>query len=460
MRAAEESQKKEDEEEDQDTKEQKQIINLFLGTAQQKFGKWEEIFSGVSDEREAWKIRYKIEVMLFTGVLLFVCQLGARRQINHKLRGNGAVRKKYRALFGVEEIPHGDSVNYTFQRLKVEEVQEVVCRMMEQLMEQEEFRKKRLFGIYYLIAMDGTGVLVYHERHCEYCLTRKLNNGTICYYHPVLEAKLVTTDGYALSIMTEFIENKDPQASKQDCELKAFYRLTDRLKERFPKGNFCILLDGLFAGGPTLERCKKQDWKYFITLTDKDMPSVNQEFETLLTLPPENRLEIQMKKKGTQTYRWVNSIDYTDSDNKSHLINVIECVETIPGKNGQLSSTKFKWLTNFTLISRNVPGLANQAGRVRWKIENEGFNIQKNDGFELEHSFSYHKTAHKIFYLLLQIALIFFQLMTKSSFFETAFPNGVGSLKNIAFRLLEAWRNLRLDDRAFLALLVIPLDSS
>lgn len=50
--------------------------------------------------------------------------------------------------------------------------------------------------------------------------------------------------------------------------------------------------------------------------------------------------------------------------------------------------------------------------------------------------------------------------MSKSPFFKTAFPNGVGSLKNIAFRLLEAWRNLRLDDRAFLALLVIPLDSS
>jgi hypothetical protein len=28
--------------------------------------------------------------------------------------------------------------------------------------------------------------------------------------------------------------------------------------------------------------------------------------------------------------------------------------------------------------------------------------------------------------------------------FRKAFPNGVGSAKNIAFRLLGAWRNLRL----------------
>ncbi len=48
----------------------------------------------------------------------------------------------------------------------------------------------------------------------EYCLSRKLTNGTTLYYHPVLEAKLVTADGFALSMMTEFIENRDLEASK------------------------------------------------------------------------------------------------------------------------------------------------------------------------------------------------------------------------------------------------------
>ena len=446
--------------EDRDQQEQKRIVNLFLGTAQRHFGKWKGIFEGVKDEREVWKIRYPLETILFTGVLLFVCQLGARRQINYKLRGNRAAEKKYQALFGVKGIPHGDTLDYTYQHLKVEEVQEVVCRLMEKLMGQEELGKQRLFGLYFLIAMDGTGVLTYHERHCEYCLTRKLNNGTTCYYHPVLEAKLVTRNGYALSLMSEFIENRDPQADKQDCELKAFYRLTDRLKKRFPRADFCILLDGLFAGGPTLACCERHNWKYMITLTDKDLPTVNQEFEALLSLPPETRLQVPLEKGGNQTYRWVNSLDYSDSENKSHLLNVLECVEATPDKNGHLSSTKFKWLTNFTLLSRNVLILANQAGRLRWKIENEGFNFQKHGGFALEHVFSHHETAQKIFYLLLQLAILFFQLMTKSSFFRQVFPKGVGSLKNIAFRLLEAWRNLHLDPEAFLALMIIPANST
>lgn len=448
------------EREDPDEKEQRQLMNLFLGTAQAYGGKWSEIFGGVGDERARWKIRYPIEVMLFSGVLMYTCQLGSRRQVNYRLRGNGAVRKKYRALFGVKDVPHGDSLNYSYQQLKVAEVQETVCRLMERVMATAEFQQQRLFGIYFLVAMDGTGVLVYHERHCEGCLTRKLNNGTLLYYHPVLEAKLVTRTGYALSLMTEFIENSDPQATKQDCELKGFYRLVERLKQRFPRLDFCLLLDGLFAGGPTLEKIEKQNWKYLITLTDADLPSVNQEFEALLTLPPDSHLTLPLPSGGQQAFRWVNTIDYCDSDNRHHPLNVVECAESIPDTQGCLVTTKFKWITNFTLLARNVSIIANQAGRLRWKIENEGFNFQKHGGFALEHAFSHHEIAHKVFYLLLQMAIIFYQLMAKSPFLAKAFPDGLGALKNIAFRLLESWRNLRLDDQAFLVLTTLPVDTS
>jgi hypothetical protein len=64
------------------------------------------------------------------------------------------------------------------------------------------------------------------------------------YYHPVLEAKLVTANGFSFSVMSEFIENVDLSADKQDCERKAFYRLAKRLKARFPRWPICLLLDG------------------------------------------------------------------------------------------------------------------------------------------------------------------------------------------------------------------------
>ena len=96
------------------------------------------------------------------------------------------------------------------------------------------------------------------------------------------------------------------------------------------------------------------------------------------------------------------------------------------------------------MTDRKVITLANEGGRLRWKIENEGFNTQKNGGFALEHAYSKDPVASKVFYFLLQAAHLLFQLIEKGSLFRQAFPAGVGSAKNIAFRLLEAWRNLRL----------------
>ena len=70
--------------------------------------------------------------------------------------------------------------------------------------------------------------------------------------------------------------------------------------------------------------------------------------------------------------------------------------------------------------------------------------MQKHGGYALEHIFTHHPTSAKVFYLLLQLAHTLAQLIARGSLFRQAFPAGVGSAKNIAFRLLEAWRNLRL----------------
>ncbi len=354
----------------------------------------------------------------------------------------------------MDEIPHGDTLNYGFKKLAVEELQEMVCRAVEVLIRKKVFSRWRLLNKYYLVAIDGTGMLNFNERHCEHCLTKKLRNGETLYYHPVLEAKLVTSNGFAFSLMTEFIENSDPEATKQDCELKAFYRLSERMKARFPRLPICLLLDGLFAGGPTFERIEKYGWKQFISLRDDDLTSVQQKFEAQPQLAPKNHKEIEFgpKKAVKQSYRWLNEINYTDSRKKEHQLSVLECVEQKTDRDGEIKSTKFKWLTNFEITAINVDILANDGGRLRWKIENEGFNSQKNGGFEMEHAYSQDETAGKVFYFLMQLAHLIFQLVEKGSLFRKAFPKGVGSLKNIAFLLLEAWRNLRLNCEDFLGL--------
>jgi|LGVF01.2.fsa_nt_gb hypothetical protein len=434
--------------EDELAQQQTNLIKSLLVTVWNFFGGFGQMFQGVQDPRHPAFITYPLPVMLTAGVLMFLLRLGARRQIGLMLRQNGPSSAKFEAVLGVETSPHGDSVDETFKRLIVEQVQESVTGMTEALIRKKVLYRYRLFDRYFLVSIDGTGMLTFPERHCPHCLTMTRNGRTI-YYHPILEAKLVTRDGLVFSLMTEFVENPAKYSGKQDCELKAFYRLAKRLKKRFPRLPICLLLDGLFAGGPTFSICQKHHWKYIIVLREKDLLSVQEQFNSLLDFFPENHLLFHPagQYKTQQDFHWVNDIEYVDSKDIEHTVSVVRCLETKPNpktKTRELKTTRFKWITNFRVKMSNVIELANEGGRLRWKIENEGFNVQKNGGYALEHIYTHDPVSAKVFYLLLQIAHTIAQLIEYGSLFRKAFPAGVGSAKNIAWRLLEAWRNVRL----------------
>ena len=81
-------------------------------------------------------------------------------------------------------------------------------------------------------------------------------------------------------------------------------------------------------------------------------------------------------------------------------VNVIECNEFKPGKdkkgNEVRIKTKFKWLTNLHVTKDNLVDLSDNGGRRRWKIENEGINVQKNGGYGLKHAYCREPNAFKI----------------------------------------------------------------
>lgn len=51
--------------------------------------------------------------------------------------------------------------------------------------------------------------------------------------------------------------------------------------------------------------------------------------------------------------------------------------------------------------------------KQRWKIENEGFNIQKNGTFDIEHMYSKNYNAMKAHYFFIQFAHTIRQLLEK-----------------------------------------------
>jgi len=293
------------------------------------------------------------------------------------------------------------------------------------------------------VAVDGTGQLFFRERHCPHCLT-KTSDGQTRYYHHVLEAKLIRPDGLAISLGSEFIENADPAASKQDCELKAFARLAQRLHRQYPQLRLCLLLDGLYANGTALNICTANRWKYIITFKEGSLPALWQEYQSLRDLCPRNRTTRTTPQGVRQSFAWVMDLEHVDDRKRRHRVHAFECRECRAGQ-----KHFFAWLTNFTLDSHSVPELANHGGRCRWKIENQGFNIQKNGGFNLEHAYSTKARQIKNWYILLQIAHMILQLMERGSLLTAACQKLLGSFRNLAKRLAESLRNHLIPREAF-----------
>jgi len=81
------------------------------------------------------------------------------------------------------------------------------------------------------------------------------------------------------------------------------------------------------------------------------------------------------------------------------------CRQTVRFKSGTPPEEKeFVYITDVRQGKDNVLETAD-TGRMRWKIENEGFNSQKNGGYKLSHLYSrVSYTAMKNYYQLLQIA--------------------------------------------------------
>lgn len=403
----------------------------------------------VKDHRHPLMIAYPIEMELLVALLMFVTKLGSRRNVKYKL-GTPAFAANLQALGKQlypkawpafpDSVPHGDTLNYLLKDVAPREVHVLRRLIVRRLIRKRALESFRLFNRYYPVAVDGTGQLVFQKKHCDYCI-RKTHEGYTLYNHPVVEAKLALENGLALSVGTAFVENIAPRATKQDCELKGFYRLAKDLKKDFPLLDICLLLDGLFANAPVIRLCKRNRWAYIITFKEGSLPAVWQEYQALKSLAPKDVL-VTEEPGCRRTYRWVNDIDLD-----GRTVSAFECLEETPE-----GITPFVWLTGFQVTAANVVELAG-GGRRRWKIENEGFNAQKNGGYELEHAYSTNATAVKNFYLLLQVGHLISQLMEKGSMLRRRIRETMGSLRAFSQRLWASLTEILIDPDRLRAIL-------
>lgn len=279
-------------------------------------------------------------------------------------------------------------------RVSVSAVARLSVFMVRRLMQMRLLDEARLFGHWWLIAIDGT--LQDRGRDTPAGEAR---------YRYVVEAKLVGPQGTMFTLLTEFRDLHDPVREKEDCELNACLRLMERLHEEFPRLPICLLMDGLYPVQPVFDLVTTYNWKFIATLREGRQPTGwDEAVQTTLLCPFQ---VVQGRRQGEdgwvdQTLRWTHQIPFGE-----HTFQVLFSGEISP-----TAATLWAWVTNFTLTPERVQAVANRGGRARQGIENT-FNVQKNGGFGLEHAFCANTAASQNYHLMMQVAHTIDQLLVR-----------------------------------------------
>lgn len=400
-----------------------------------------EELGNVYDPRKENYTDYTSEELLYQIILKNACTIETMRQMTEWF-GDANCASNLGKLIGrkIENIAHYDTINNFLERLEINELNNIKVGMVKRLIRNKSFNQARMRDNQWIVILDGTGLYHFREKHCENCLVKEITdkegNKKKVYYHNVLEAKIIIAENIVISIGTEFIENESEDVDKQDCEINASKRLLKRIKEEFPKLKICILGDSLYAVESIIDICKDSGWNYLLRCKEGRQKNLIMDYRYVLESGEYGeKKNILAEEKGTAKY--VNHVE--EITGKDFTANIFEYeYEQISKRTNKKNTVKFQWITDIELTNRNIEEMV-KCGRKRWKIENEGFNTQKNILYKIEHINSKNPNAMKNHYLLTQITDILMQLYLAGT---KVIKELKQTIKNTSSRLLETFRRV------------------
>lgn len=186
-------------------------------------------------------------------------------------------------------------------------------------------------------------------------------------------------------LMPEFIANHDG-AQKQDCERNAAKRWLATHSERLGALRPIYLGDALFSCQPLAEAVL-QTGADFLFVCKPDGHKTLYDFINGAT--PQEHVVTQKrpgKKHLIYHYRWIVGVPLRDGKDALAVNWIAVTITDAKGK----TTYSGAFVTSLVVTRENVEELV-ACGRARWKIENESFNVLKNNGYNLEHNFGHGK---------------------------------------------------------------------
>lgn len=354
-------------------------------------------------------------------------------------------------IFGITKIPTDNHIRSLLDPVSVSLVQPVFKKVFDALHDLGALDPLRCFDETLLVALDGVWFHNSESVHCEHCNTQSHRDGRTTYYHSAVTPVIVSSgNSRVISLEPQFIEPQDG-ATKQDCENAAGKRWLRGAGRSYVEHGVTILGDDLYCNQPMCELLLAHEYNFILTCkysSHKYLAKWIEQADALLDLNEHFEKHWNGKQRMTWRYRFANGVPIRDGEDALE-VNWMELVILDADGNQR---ARHVFATNHHLTRDNVAAYI-EAGRARWKIENEHNNTLKTKGYNLEHNFG-HGTRNLanlllclnllafLFHTLLDLYDQRYQLIRKTLPRRDRFFNDVKALTQ--YMLFESWEALML----------------
>lgn len=352
-------------------------------------------FLKIEDTR-ADNVSYSVHDALMSAFAMFSIKSESLLDFQEN-REDDVVWSNIKNTFHCSDVPKESQMRNILDTIDPMDIRSPFKSIFSQVQRGKALEEMAYLNGYYLLAIDGCEIYKSTYRFNDTCMVRNPKHGDTEYYQQFLAGSIVHPfKKEVIPLCPEMILKQDG-SEKNDSERNASRRFLSHYRREHPHLKTIVLEDAMSANAPHIKTLNEKNCRFIINIKPKgnkfifkqikklESESSNKvhEFENIetVTLNPKGQT---MKVPNTmiQKYKFVNDISL-NAFHKDVKVNALIYAEYDVKRD---KTTHFSWVTDLEITDENVVEIM-RAGRARWRIENETFNVLVNLGYNLKHNF-------------------------------------------------------------------------
>ena len=357
-----------------------------------------EALHELPDERKPGNnTKYQVEDAVMAAFSVFFTQSASFLE-HQRLMKSSKGKDNAESLFSIEIIPGDNQIRNLLDPVPATRIFNSFEKVYQWLKLNGVLKRFLYLDGEILIALDGTEYFSSKKINCPHCNCRHHRNGTTTYFHGCVTPVVVSPNQkQVINLEPEFIKKQDGH-QKEDCENAAVKRWLNKNHQNKYGYPVTLLGDDLYSRQPICQLALKQGYNFIFVCLETSHKTLYEWLEFLERSGEVTTVEKKQwdgRKNLIYRYRYASRVPLRDGDSS---LEANWCEVTVINEKTQKIIYRNNWITNHKITENNVEEIV-KAGRSRWKVENEGNNVLKNHGYNLEHNFG-HGQNHLCEFLL------------------------------------------------------------